>query len=80
MIIINSKYTYIDVIIALNISDNFTAHGELFIDDPTKKSDNNFFYLITVLLVISKLFKDTERKDNYHRLINMNVYRRENDV
>lgn len=35
----DSKYTYIDVIIALNISNNFTAKGELFIDDSSKKSN-----------------------------------------
>ncbi len=35
-----SKYTYIDIIFALNVTDNFTASGELFIDDPTKKSTN----------------------------------------
>jgi hypothetical protein len=35
---IESKYTYIDVIIALNITDNFTASGELYVDDSTKKS------------------------------------------
>ncbi|RNA12391.1 lysosomal alpha-glucosidase-like isoform X2, partial [Brachionus plicatilis] len=33
-----SSYTYIDVIIALNVSDNFTARGELYIDDSSKKN------------------------------------------
>lgn len=35
---IDSSYTFIDVVIALNVSDNFTAYGELYIDDSTKKS------------------------------------------
>jgi hypothetical protein len=32
-----SMETYIDLIIALDQSTNFTASGELYIDDPTKK-------------------------------------------
>ncbi|CAF0863003.1 unnamed protein product [Brachionus calyciflorus] len=34
----DSKYTYIDIRIALNISDNYTASGELYIDDSSKKN------------------------------------------
>ena len=35
---LESKYTFIDVIIALNVTDNFTATGQLYIDDSSKKS------------------------------------------
>lgn len=60
MTAVNSKNTFIDIIIALDESDNYTATGELYLDDHTKKS--------------------TEKKENYHRLVNFTVYRKENDV
>jgi alpha-glucosidase (family GH31 glycosyl hydrolase) len=55
---VDSKNTFVDVIIALNQTNNFTASGVLYMDDSSKKN--------------------TERKDNYHRLINFTVYRQEN--
>lgn len=55
-----SKNTFIDVIIALNETNNFTAQGDLYMDDHTKK--------------------ETERKENYHRLIDFKIYRNESDV
>lgn len=60
MTAVNSKNTFIDIIIALEEADNYTATGELYLDDHTKKS--------------------TEKKENYHRLVNFTVYRKENDV
>ena len=33
-----SAQTFIDIIVALNVTDNFTAKGDLFIDDSTRKS------------------------------------------
>ena len=36
---VQSAQTFIDIIIALNRTDNFTARGELFIDDSTRKSN-----------------------------------------
>lgn len=35
---VQSAQTFIDIIVALNRTDNFTARGELFIDDSTRKS------------------------------------------
>lgn len=34
-----SSQTFIDIIIALNVSDNFTARGELYLDDWKRKSN-----------------------------------------
>lgn len=40
----HSSQTFIDIIIALNRTDNFTARGDLFIDDSTKKSNISDFF------------------------------------
>ena len=53
----DSKYTYIDVIIALNISDNFTARGELFIDDSSKKSNLKKIKFIFIKIFLLKILK-----------------------
>ena len=36
-IYVSSQNSYIDIIIALNVTDNYTASGELYMDDQTKK-------------------------------------------
>ena len=46
--VVDSKNTYVDVIIALNEDTNFTAFGELYTDDQTKKS--KYFYYRLVLI------------------------------
>lgn len=71
-----------DVIIALNETNNYTAKGELYIDDSSKKGKLNFFesknYSINLFLFLNQ--SDTHLKNNYHRLIYFKAYRQNDQV